>query len=70
MELPAPCEIAGRIDKRGDRDWYAFNAKKGETFVIDLWADRIGRADRFPVRRAAPKATKRTWRRRTTTRRS
>jgi hypothetical protein len=42
MDVPAPCEVAGRIDKRGDRDWYAFAAKKGETFVIDLWGDRLG----------------------------
>jgi hypothetical protein len=41
-EVPAPCEVAGHIDRRGDRDWFAFNAKKGETFVIDLWADRLG----------------------------
>ncbi|MBO0698380.1 MAG: PPC domain-containing protein [Zavarzinella sp.] len=42
MDVPAPCEVAGRIDRRGDRDWYAFAAKKGETFVIDLWGDRLG----------------------------
>ena len=42
MELPLPCEVAGRIDKRGDRDWYSFTAKKGEVVVIDLWADRLG----------------------------
>src|SRR4051812_1766513 len=42
MDLPVPCEVVGRIDKRGDRDWYAFTAKKGEAVVIDLWADRLG----------------------------
>lgn len=41
-EITFPCEVAGRIDKRQDRDWYAFNAKKGEVFVIDLWCDRLG----------------------------
>ena len=41
-DLPAPCEVAGRIDRRGDRDWFAFTAKKGETVVIDLWGDRLG----------------------------
>ena len=46
-----PCEIAGRIDKRGDRDWYAFTAKKGEAVVIDLWADRLGDQHRLPVLR-------------------
>jgi hypothetical protein len=57
MELPVPCEVAGRIDKRGDRDWYAFNAKKGETLVIDLWGDRLGTPTDFlfSVRQATAK---------------
>lgn len=41
-EIPAPCEVAGRIDKRQDRDWYAFNAKKGDVFTIELFSDRLG----------------------------
>jgi hypothetical protein len=41
-EIPVPCEVAGRIDKRQDRDWYAFSAKKGDVLVIDLWSDRMG----------------------------
>jgi hypothetical protein len=41
-DIPAPGEVAGRIDRRGDRDWFAFTAKKGETVVIDLWGDRLG----------------------------
>jgi hypothetical protein len=57
MELPVPCEVAGRIDKRGDRDWYAFNAKKGESFVIDLWADRLGVPTDFQFAVRAAKAT-------------
>src|SRR5207253_254575 len=32
MEVTTPCEVAGRIDKRNDRDWDSFNAKKGEVF--------------------------------------
>jgi hypothetical protein len=57
MELPVPCEVAGRIDKRGDRDWYSFTAKKGETLVIDLWGDRIGTPTDFlfSVRQATAK---------------
>jgi Bacterial pre-peptidase C-terminal domain len=57
MELPIPCEVAGRIDKRGDRDWYAFTAKKGEAVVIDLWADRLGTSTDFlfSVRQATAK---------------
>jgi len=57
MEVAAPCEIAGRIDKRADRDWYAFNAKKGEIFVIDLWADRLGVPTDFLFSVRAAKAT-------------
>jgi hypothetical protein len=41
-EIPVPCEVAGRIDRRFDRDWYAFTAKKGEVLMIELFADRIG----------------------------
>jgi hypothetical protein len=41
-EIPVPCEVAGRIDKRQDRDWYAFNAKKGDVLTIDLWSERLG----------------------------
>lgn len=37
-----PCEIAGRVESRGDRDWYAFDAKKGETLSIEAWGDRLG----------------------------
>jgi hypothetical protein len=40
--LTVPCEVAGRIEKAFDRDWYAFTAKKGDTFVIDAIADRAG----------------------------
>ena len=57
MDLPVPCEVAGRIDRRNDRDWYAFAAKKGEAVVIDLWADRLGVSTDFlfSVRAAAAK---------------
>src|SRR5262249_33973179 len=39
-----PCEIAGRIEKKRDRDWYAFTAKKGEVYSIELFGDRLGSA--------------------------
>lgn len=42
QEVTVPCEIAGRIEKRKDRDWYAFTAKKGETFLIDGMSNRLG----------------------------
>jgi hypothetical protein len=40
--VPVPCEIAGRVEKRRDRDWYSFSAKKGEVLGIDIYGDRIG----------------------------
>jgi hypothetical protein len=46
--IPAPCEVAGFISRRGDSDWYAFDAKKGDQFQIELIAERVGtQADFF-----------------------
>jgi hypothetical protein len=42
QQVPVPCEIAGRINKRNDRDWYSFTAKKGDVFIIDLQSNRLG----------------------------
>ncbi len=40
--VTAPCEVAGRIEKKRDRDWYSFTAKKGQTLSIELYGDRLG----------------------------
>lgn len=40
--ITIPCEIAGRVERRGDRDWYLFQAKKGEVWQIELTSERIG----------------------------
>jgi hypothetical protein len=42
QDVPVPCAIAGRIEKRRDRDWYAFRARKGETLSIEAFGDRLG----------------------------
>jgi hypothetical protein len=42
QEVTLPCEIAGRIEKRRDRDWYAFTAKKGESWNIEVFSSRLG----------------------------
>ncbi len=42
MKVTIPCEIAGRFLPRHDRDWFTFEAKKGEALWIDLHAQRIG----------------------------
>jgi hypothetical protein len=44
QQVTVPCEIAGRIDKKNDRDWYTFTAKKGDTFIIELVSQRLGAA--------------------------
>lgn len=45
--LSAPGEVAGFLAKKGERDWIAFNAKKGEKYTIDLAAERVGSAGDF-----------------------
>lgn len=40
--ITLPCDVVGRIEKRNDRDWYSFTAKKGEPIIIELMADRLG----------------------------
>jgi hypothetical protein len=44
QSLTLPCEVAGRIEKKGDRDWYVFSAKKGDTYTIEAFGDRLGSA--------------------------
>jgi hypothetical protein len=40
--VPAPGEIGGFIAQRGEVVWHRFEAKKGQQFVIELFADRLG----------------------------
>jgi hypothetical protein len=42
QEVSLPCEIAGKLDKHGARDWYTFTAKKGEVYVITILSQRLG----------------------------
>ena len=42
QEVALPCEAAGRFEKLHDRDWYAFTAKKGDIYNIDIESDRLG----------------------------
>jgi hypothetical protein len=42
QKLTLPCEVAGRVEKKGDKDWFAFTAKKGEVYSIDIYGDRLG----------------------------
>jgi hypothetical protein len=38
--ITPPAEIDGQFFPRGDRDWYAFDAKKGEAFWIEVVSNR------------------------------
>jgi hypothetical protein len=40
--VKVPCDIAGRIARKNDRHWYRFEAKKGDVWTIEVFADRIG----------------------------
>jgi len=42
QEITLPSEIAGHIDRKHDRDWYCFTARKGDAYGIELFADRLG----------------------------
>jgi hypothetical protein len=42
QDVKVPCDVAGRIAQKSDRHWYGFDAKKGEVWTLELFADRIG----------------------------
>ncbi len=39
--LSLPCEIAGQFFPHRDADWFSFEAQKGQTYVIDLFSERL-----------------------------
>jgi len=42
MPLTLPALVAGRMEKAADKDWYQFEAKKGEPVWLEVLGDRIG----------------------------
>jgi hypothetical protein len=40
--ISVPCEIAGQFFPTGDRDWFSFEAKKGDVFWIEVISHRLG----------------------------
>ena len=40
--IQSPCVVNGRIGKPGDKDRYVLTAKKGEKFLVEIFADRLG----------------------------
>ena len=41
QSVPLNVSINGRIEKKGDQDFYQFSAKQGDRVVIECWAGRI-----------------------------
>lgn len=42
--ISVPCEVAGRIGTRNDRDFYSFTAKEGDVLLFELIAEQNGSA--------------------------
>ncbi len=42
QQVALPCEIAGQFYPERDEDWYQFEAKKGEVYIIDVISHRMG----------------------------
>ncbi|MDB6033788.1 MAG: peptidase domain protein [Verrucomicrobiales bacterium] len=40
--LTVPCEVAGQFYPADDRDWYSFEAKKGDVYWIEAFSQRLG----------------------------
>jgi hypothetical protein len=47
--VAAPCEVAGFFAQRGDSDWYSFNAKKGDQYLVEVIGQRGGTSADFFV---------------------
>ena len=54
QKVTLPCEIAGQIAHRRQRHWYAFPARKGEVYTIEMLSHRLGApTDMYFVLRSA-----------------
>lgn len=42
QKLSPPCEVAAQFYPQRDHDWYAFDAKKDETYTIEVISNRLG----------------------------
>ena len=40
--LSPPCECAGQFNPQGDQDWFSFEAKQGQKYVIEVISQRQG----------------------------
>jgi hypothetical protein len=44
QKVSPPCEMVGQFYPLGDHDWFTFDAKKGDSYVIEVVAQRLGEA--------------------------
>ena len=44
QKLVPPCEVVGQFYPVGDHDWFTFEAKKGDAYVIEVVSQRLGEA--------------------------
>ncbi len=42
QSISPPCEVVGQLYPPGDRDWVAFEAKKGDVFWVEVFSHRLG----------------------------
>ncbi len=42
QKVALPCEYVGQFYPRSDRDWIAFDARQGEVYWIEVFAERLG----------------------------
>ena len=42
QHVTVPCTFVGRFSPRGDYDWIAFDAEKGDTYWIEAISQRLG----------------------------
>jgi hypothetical protein len=40
--ITPPCEVAGQFFPAGERDWFSFEAKRGDVFWIEVFSERLG----------------------------
>lgn len=44
QKLVPPCEVSGSFFPQRDVDWYSFDAKKGDVWAIEVYAQRLGQS--------------------------
>lgn len=42
VAIPIPCDVSGRLVAGEERDWFAFDAQRGEVFHFDVLSQRLG----------------------------